>query len=282
MKALRITMGVVACLLTVAALLSAFAHFYVFNPKKYEDEIFTDGFYAAVILHRDKALDELESVVDIEREVLLTHFGDAECKAVAEDYVRALLRDVLLGGSSIDRVGFDTAELDSYIHTEFAKYDFSETEYGDSDTAAAKASEMVSAKLKTAVCFTPQNYVQKALRYVASLRDLVVELCSYWYIPAMLAVALYIGMVLLMKRASGIFMPAAFLWCGCALVFIPAAMLFFGDVASGFELSKNQLYYFILGVVETVKSGLLITSVVPFCIASALLGVGSYFKAKDE
>ncbi len=282
MKALRIVMGTVACLLTVVTLLLAFASFYVFEPKRFEADIFTEEFYDAVLLHRDKALDELESVVAVEREELLGFFDDAECKALAEKYVRALLNDVLVGGNSIESVAFDSAELEAFIHGEFKKYDFSETEYGDSESAAVKACEMVNAKLTTAVCFTPQNYVQKALRYVAGVRDGVSALSSFWYLPAVIAVLLYVGMFLLKRDLTGLFMPSAFLWCACALVFIPAAMLYFGDVASTLELSKNQLYYFLFGVLTTVKNGIFITTVIPFAIATVTLALASFFKSASQ
>ena len=71
MKVLRIFMGSVALLLTVAALLCAFANFWFFNPECYEDDIFRDGFFEAALRERDRALDELESVVVVEREALL-------------------------------------------------------------------------------------------------------------------------------------------------------------------------------------------------------------------
>ncbi len=280
MKVLRVIMGAVAMVLTVAALLCAFAHFYVFDPEGYEEEIFCEEFYTAALRERDKALDELESVVAVEREVLLGFFDDESCREISRQHVRALLRDVLVGGDN-PVVNYEPEGFREYLKAEFEKYDFSETEYGDSATAAEKAYEMTVKRLSSAACFTPQSYVQKALRYVSGVRDTVASLCSFWYLFALGAVLLLVGTAFMDREGvrSGLFLPAAFLWCGCMLVFIPAALVFFGDVASDLELSKNQLYFFISGAINTLKSGVFTVSVVPAAIATALLGYSTYQKS---
>lgn len=283
MKALRITMCAVAMLLTVVTLLCAFAHFYVFNPARYEANILCEEFYAASLRQRDKALDELESVVAVEREVLLGFFNDESCKTLARQYVSGLLSEVLEGKTGAMNVRFAPEGFKEYLDSEFAKYDFSDTEYGSSSVAAEKAYEMTVSNMSTAVCFTPQTYVQKALKYIAGIRNAAVTVASLWYLFGIAAVGLFCGAIFMCKkRLANLFMPASFLWCGCMLMFIPAAMVRFGGVASTLELSKNQLYYFLTGALNAMKDGAFITTLVPAILATAALGAAVYFKVQPE
>ncbi len=284
MKILRIFMGFVAMLLTVAALLCAFAHFYFFTPAGYENDILCDEFYAAALNERDKALNELESVVAVDPAVLKEFFNDESCKAVSAQYVRGLLSEVLEGKTGAMEVEYAPTGLREYLQNEFKKYDFSGTEYGDSATAAEKAYEMTVARMSSAVCFTPQTYVQKALRYIANIRSAAETLCSLWYVFAIGAVALAVGTVFMSREGAlkGLFLPTAFLWCGCMLVFIPAMLAYFGDIAATLELSRNQLYYFLTGAITAMKDGVFITTVVPAVILTALLGFATWHAAVDN
>ncbi len=284
MKALRVIMGSVALLLTVAALLCAFAHFYFFDPERYEADIFCDGFFEAALRERDRGLDELESVVAVEREALLGFFDDESCKDVSRRYVRGLLSEVLEGKKDAMDIKYAPEGLREFLDKEFEKYDFSDTAYGDSATASEKAYDMTVNRMSNAVCFTPQTYVQKALGYISGIRSAVASVCSFWYVFAILAVGLLCGTLFLCRdgRRIGLFMPSAFLWCGCMLVFIPAALVFFGDVADTLELSKNQLYYVLTGGLDAMKAGAFITTVAPAVLSTALLVYSVFLYEKEQ
>lgn len=277
---LRVLGGITACFLVLASALLLMARLCFFDGERYVEAVLTQGFYEKVEESRVKGLASLGTMVEMEEGRLDEFVSARACRELSEEYVGALVSDLLEGTDRAVGIGFSSPELLAFLKEDYTGYDFTESGYASSDKAAEAAYAMICGTVDSAVLFVPEK-ISRNLDAASGLISTALDYTSFWFVPFLAAVAIYAAMFFIGANKTGnLFGVAASFWCAAILCFVPIVILFFGSDARYLEFDRNALYYFLSGCIGSVRSAALAFSGVFFVVATAfILPVGLRFTA---
>ncbi len=268
---LRVVAAVFACLFTVCAFLGLMVRMCFLDKYKYEDAILTDSFYAELEKARSNNLESLGTMVEVEHTIFDKYASVDACNRMGESYVRALVSDMLEGTETASKIHFSSPELLSYLKADYAGYDFSQAGFDSSDKAAEAAYTMICDQIDAAVLFVPEK-VSRNLDIMARLFDLVSDVSFFWFIPFVLAVALYAAVIFGGgNRKNNMFGVAAAFWCAAVLCFVPVLILYIGTDTRYLDFDRNVLYTFLSGCINSVRGASMLLASLFFAMASGFV-----------